>query len=182
MGAWLKDPGTKWKWYVRIAGAELYQKEPNGWRVFTPRRGLARRGSLFTRTERMLTSLPNGSRPADVITKSLQANQVKLGSYSTHGTASTTPIIAPTTLREALPTEGNNPYWAVEEIYQHKKYRDNGEDVAQAIRNKTCKAICDGSFKHSHGTAGFCVHGSKPEHQIEGSKRTPGRPEEQSPY
>ncbi len=31
LGAWLQDPGKQWEWYIRVAGAELYHKEANGW-------------------------------------------------------------------------------------------------------------------------------------------------------
>jgi hypothetical protein len=104
-----------------------------------------------------------------------------MGSYSNQGLHQT-PVASPTTLVAALPKLHEALGWATEEVTQHRKGQDEGNHVAASIQTGNCRAICDGSFKGEHGTAGFCLHGSDPKHQIEGANRTPGDPADQSPY
>ncbi len=81
-----------------------------------------------------------------------------------------------------MPNTASPSHWAVEEVTQKTKGSDNGANVAAAIQEKTARAVCDGSYKDGHGTAGFCIHGDNPLLQVEGCNRTPGRREDQSAY
>ena len=89
---------------------------------------------------------------------------------------------SPTTFFDLLPDPNTDDGWAVEELRQKSKFQDNGTHVAEAIQQGTCKAVCDGSYKNTHGTASFCLHGEDPNFQLMGSNHTPGIQAEQSPF
>ena len=59
---------------------------------------------------------------------------------------------------------------------------DDGEYVAQAIRDGTGVAISDGSFKNAFGTAAWVLQGADSKHAIEGRCSVPGPEDWQSAY
>ena len=107
-----------------------------------------------------------------------------LGTYSNHRRPSQVAHENPEshTFIEALPPPTSPSNWAVEEVTQKTKGKDNGTNVAAASQAGTARAVCDGSFKDEHGTAGFCIHGDDPMHQVEGCNRTPGTRADQSAH
>ena len=54
--------------------------------------------------------------------------------------------------------------------------------MAAAIMRRDARAVSDGSFKDSHGTAAFCLHGDNPTKAIHGCHQTHGTKEVQCPY
>jgi hypothetical protein len=60
--------------------------------------------------------------------------------------------------------------------------KDDGRAVGTSIRNGSCLAISDGSFKDQHGTASWTVQGEDSFGALGSSLITPGNPEDQSAY
>jgi hypothetical protein len=58
--------------------------------------------------------------------------------------------------------------------------KDDGRAVPTCIRNGSCLAISDGSFKDQHGTASWTVQGEDSFGALGSSLITPGNPEDQS--
>ncbi len=59
---------------------------------------------------------------------------------------------------------------------------DNGQTVAQAIREGIAIAVSDGSCKDSYGTAAWVIEGADQHGRIMGKVIAPGGPEAHSPY
>ena len=70
----------------------------------------------------------------------------------------------------------------MEEVKQFQDCEDDGKDVAQALHERTCRAVPDGTYKDNEGAAAFVVQGIQHKHQLLGCNRTPGRQEEMSPF
>ena len=68
--------------------------------------------------------------------------------------------------------------WAIARLHCD----DSGASLAAAIAAGTAIAVCDGSYKDSHGTAAFVIEGTTSAHRFLGVNVTPGFPEDQSPY
>jgi hypothetical protein len=72
-----------------------------------------------------------------------------------------------------------NDKWAVSSF----DCPSNGSLLASAIIQGTAIAVCDGSYKHQFGTAGYVLQGNETsEDRILGANVTPGHPDEQNPY
>eukprot|EP00957_Ditylum_brightwellii_P210769 15365367-Ditylum_brightwellii.AAC.1 len=166
----------------QAGGKELLHKHEGTWAVYEARRQ-TRSGSLFYKTNRRVSTLQASARPADVYSRDPNLNHVILESYSTHCMPTERELQPqPDTLQAALPQQDNPRHWAVKTVQQKQRYQDDGQNVATAIRNGSCRAVTDGSYENTHGTAGFCIHGDDPNKQLEGSNRTPGHPDDQSAY
>jgi len=72
----------------------------------------------------------------------------------------------------------DNSAWAVKNVVAS----DNGLSIANAIRNGTCKAVSDGSFKDAHGTACWVLEGTSADNRIYAPSVVPGHPSDQSAY
>ena len=186
LGAWLKDPSTSRTWYYNANTYTLYKQHSSGWHVYTSPRQ-PRPGSTFKRANRTTSQLPPHSRPADAWIRTADPSTVIFGSHyaqvASQQPADPAPADAPElTLHQCLLPSDSPNHWATKVITQRTKGTDGGKNVAQAIRQGKAKAICDGSYKHHKGTAGFCVHGDNDLFRIMGSNCTPGRTCDQSPY
>ena len=42
---------------------------------------------------------------------------------------------------------------------QLQECEDDGRDVAQALRERKCRAVADGTYKDNEGAAGFVIQG-----------------------
>jgi hypothetical protein len=60
--------------------------------------------------------------------------------------------------------------------------KDDGIDIAEAIKNRMAITVSDGSYKYPHGTAAFIIEGYASENRLVGKVITPGGAEDQSPY
>lgn len=59
--------------------------------------------------------------------------------------------------------------WALEVL----KIKDEGANVADAIRQGTSRAVSDGSYKDGSATSAFTIHGNSPTKRITGCKAVP---------
>ena len=179
LGDWLVDPLLYSQWAVRILTNELMEREEDGWRIYTCRT-VARPNTVFTRTTRLHTTLPQGSKVATV-SKTCFADRVLFVSHSDHRIQPDTTPPSPLTIEEAREDLPELDQWAVETLF----HKDNGAHVAKAIREGTCRAVTDGSHrkaengKPAHGTAAFSLHGDDPKLWIWGQNRTPGHNDDQ---
>jgi hypothetical protein len=77
---------------------------------------------------------------------------------------------APTTLSAAIRALDADWFWAVKKI----EWTIDPACTADGLRNGTAKAITNGSFKESKGTAGFAIVTEDGSRGIYGMNRTPG--------
>jgi hypothetical protein len=117
-----------------------------------------------------------------VIGKGLQPNHIKLNSWTQQATHHSAPPQRATTLQERLQQLPPEAGWSVEEVKQFQDCEDDGRDVAQALRERKCRAVPDGTYKDNEGAAAFVVQGLQHKHQLLGCNRTPGREEEMTPF
>ena len=173
-----------WAWHFHAATNTLYHWEDQHWQAYQASRR-PRPGTIFKKSNQSFPSLPQQCKPADVAPIPSNPTAVIFGSYSTHRLPHQIPktqLTLPASTWDCLPPPSSKNHWAVHTVTQQTKGQDNGNNVAQAIRDGTARAVCDGSFKNGKGTAGFCMHGAVDKHQITGSHCTPGRKEDQCAY
>jgi hypothetical protein len=70
-------------------------------------------------------------------------------------------------------------FWAIHDFMAPV---DNGQTIAEAIRNGSAIAVSDGSYKDKFGTAAWALEGKTALHRITGHCVIPGDPNDQSPY
>jgi hypothetical protein len=85
----------------------------------------------------------------------------------------------PETTTSLAETVAESDKWAIRSIHCH----DNGQNIAEALRQGTAIAVCDGSYKDQFGTAGFVLQrGDSKDARITGAHVTPGHPDDINPY
>ena len=169
-------------WFYRPRSKEVYRRCAEGWQVYTSTRGTARAGGTFQPTTHYLQALPGQSKPATISTHT-RDNKVTLCSYSSHRVTLPAREIAPTNLRERIEALDEPSQWAVSTVdLGPGDPSDQGTDVAASIVQRRCKAVTDGSYKDSHGTAAFIIKGIDQRKAIRGCNVTPGQPTEQCAY
>jgi hypothetical protein len=163
---------------VNVRQAQLFQRCHTGWLVFDTMRGGTRLGSIFQTRGTRIAALFPGCRPAGVVTTGLQVNHIKLNSWSQQALPLPTPMPVATNLQERLHNLPPEAGWMVEEVKQFQDCKDDGRDVAKALREGKCRAVTDGTHKDNEGEAGFVVQSNQSRHQLLGYNRTPGMEEE----
>jgi hypothetical protein len=82
------------------------------------------------------------------------------------------------TLMEHLSTLPSNERWCVDNLH----YTDEGQLIAEAIKNGDAIAVSDGSFKDGFGTAAYVIETDYCRGRMTGKVITPGGLTDQSPY
>jgi hypothetical protein len=157
LGEWNSTATPHWQWVVSMRQAQLFQRCTSGWQVFAVTRGGTRQGSIFRTSGTRVVTLPPGCSPADVIGTGLQTNHIKLNTWTQQATHQPAPPPRATTLQERLQQLPPEARWSVEEVKQFQECEDDGRDVAQALRERTCRAVPDGTCKDNEGAAAFVV-------------------------
>jgi hypothetical protein len=184
LGAWTKDPLLTCNWAFNPTTTKAYKRTTAGWVVYNPRgRSRARTGGTFQATNICIPTLPHNTRVATLYTHQKQPSLATLQSFSQHPVQRLPTTSSPTNLEEAIKGLPPDTKWAVETLaLGPTTTNQQGANVAAAILQGTCKAVTDGSYKDSHGTASFIIQGNNRQHSIKGSNVTHGSPAEQCAY
>ncbi len=83
-----------------------------------------------------------------------------------------------TSLRDSLVNIHTTERWCVDNLALH----DDGDIIAEAIRNRTAIAVSDGSFKDTYGTAAWVLEGDSSDGRIVGHVIAPGNDVDHSAY
>jgi hypothetical protein len=180
---WYDGAPIHWKWYFCPAEDRLYAKEGLLWRVYcrhrsriSPRQGR----STYSKTEQLLREPPDGLRIASVKKQAQLILYQGSGALRSmrHNNAQQTVSQSFEEERLLRPPLGQ---WAIQEI----TVTDDGEAMAQAIRQGTAIAVSDGSYKDGRGTAAFILETSENSTEtgrIVGVNSIPGEKEDQTSY
>ena len=84
----------------------------------------------------------------------------------------------PLTLSAVIAELPASAIWAVKD-YQAS---DDGRHIAQAIKDGTCIAVSDGSYKDNPDTAFWIIEGTDPQYRLQGALDIPGHTSDQTPY
>jgi len=173
LGQWLKTP-CEWNWWFSPSETNLYQQSDNEWKRYPRIPGCPSRNAKhrFASQAIVTEEVPSDMQVATIATSGAR---IIVTGYA--------PIICQDTQQDwslrnnckRLPPEAN---WAVKEIHT----TDNGRAIAAAIRQGTCKAVSDGSFKEEHGTACWVLEGNTSEHSVYCPLVVPGYNEDHSAY
>ena len=154
----------------------LYQQDETGWSYYPKIAGRPSRSSLAKFRDKY---------PCDTPTCPLyRASIDRHGTITTVlsvATAPRTTVVSPTqpsTLQEAISQLPPSAKWAV----QNCQIQDNGDTIADALRNGTAIGVSDGSYKLNFGTASWVLEGPTSHGRITGVSIIPGHADDQSPY
>jgi hypothetical protein len=166
-----------WRWYYSALEERLYHREGGRWAVYSkvPSRVRRLRSLKFIKQFQFANDLPSDCQPASAQRAPQQRMQITgLGEF-----ADPIPVPdEPTTVEEALRLRSRGDRWAVATLDNN----DNGQSVAQAIRNGTARAISDGSFKDQLGTSSTVIYGDNADNRMITVNEVPGHRQEQSAY
>ena len=117
------------------------------------------------------TTLPHTALPATV------ENARSLLVLTGYGLISPPSIkTSPPDLRATITALPDSARWAVQDF----QARDNGRHIAQSIREGTCIAVSDGSYKDNQGTAFWIIEGMDLSYKLQGALDIPGHTTENS--
>ena len=178
LGTWKHDTTLHWKWILDPATATLWHREGPFFIANSSPRG--NQGSVHHREPKpvqLCHSLPPGAVRASV--HRTHSKSATITSTSSQMDPPPPKATVPTTLAEARAGLPKGDQWAV----SHLRCEDEGRVVAEAIKNGTCAAVDDGSYKPHFGTSAAIVKDMKfPGPGIVGVNAVPGDPSYQSSY
>ena len=175
LGNWTTLP-VRWQWFFDAGTERLYRNDaPNIAEMFIRKPGRPSRNSVmrFEATSQLREAIPAEAVPATVE----QVRRVLV--LTGYANIEPTPTLAsPTTLREAVNRLPQTSNWAVTDF----KCADEGKHVAQAIKDGTCIAVSDGSYKNARGTACWIIEGPDPKYRVFCPHGIPGNATDQTAY
>jgi hypothetical protein len=182
---WYNEGPSRWKWYYCQEEDIMYAKEGMIWREYTqytrhlsrtsPRQGR----SKYSKTTQLARVTPAGLRLASVVKQGHLIIYQGAGSLMTRKRAKPQAVVE--SFEQVRQRRPSLDKWAIQEII----VTDEGEAMAQAIKNGTAIAVSDGSYKDGRGTAAFILEISDnfdEKGRIVGVNSIPGEKEDQSSY
>jgi hypothetical protein len=177
LGDWHSQPPDSWLFLYSPSTDRVYQRSGALWihyRCSGLRVNRRLHHGTFCRISDWCCDLPSDSCRADVRRNRISVILLSIGR---HREAVLAP--SPTELTTAITIVNQKHSWATETLL----HMDNGVSVAQAIRDGTCLAVSDGSFKASRSTSAFLLEGSAGgSGRIYGTNRVPGQRMDQDSY
>eukprot|EP00978_Attheya_sp_CCMP212_P023491 scaffold72086_cov55-Attheya_sp.AAC.1 len=182
LGAWTDETHISW-FFFSPSTQLVWQRIGTVWHTYRAKNGRCS-ARLYQRHFTKQTSLPHElsstaptSDAAPTIVYSTR-NKAIIVCTGIHVATSppqipvNTPSAIPRrTLAELLGGGRRNRRWATRNIGIH----DNGENVAQSIREGTARAVSDGSYINGSGAAGYVLLGTSHISRITGSLVLPGQ-------
>ena len=176
LGNWLINL-PNWTWFFEPNEERMYHRKEDSSVVYYPKTaGLSsRRAVLRFRNPLPAAEIPPTALPATV---TLQRTQINLTGYAETTIPSQEQHLPQSLAEHIATTIHKDARWAVAEFVAN----DNGNIIADSIRQGSCVAISDGSFKNSYGTACWSLQGDTDEGRIFGPCIVPGNKDDQSAY
>ena len=164
---WIDSDDT-WTWFYSPSQQQLFHREDDGtWSSHCQTRGRQTRQPKFTTQSEPAGPLPPDKERAVVDTSS--------GRYLTCvGHQRVRPPQPPQflTLRDYIASLPPSDQW----VFAHFQCDDDGEYIAQSLREGSCRAVGDGSFKEDFATASFVIEGPTAMNRFRGDVLAPGDP------
>eukprot|EP00978_Attheya_sp_CCMP212_P021526 scaffold62934_cov76-Attheya_sp.AAC.1 len=188
LGAWTDE--THISWFFSPSTQLVWQRTGTVWHTYRAKNGRCsarlsqRHFTKQTSLTHELSSTAPTSDAAPTIVYSTR-NKAIIVCTGIHVATSPpqSPVITPSaiprrTLAELLAGGQRNRRWATRNVRIH----DNGENVAQSIREGTARAVSDGSYINGLGAAGYVLLGTSHRSRITGSLVLPGSSLDMSAY
>lgn len=174
LGLWLHPTPPEWQWFYAPDEERLYRREGEQVWYYPKLVARASRSAVLRFTSKFTGKVIPSTAERATVTQARSTIYLQ-------GYAATVPEVhqSPTkSLHQVLADLPSSAQWAVQQV----RCSDNGAKIVEAIRNGTCIAVSDGSFKDEYGTAAWVLEGRTSEGRIEGVGIIPGEPKIQGAY
>ena len=178
LGKWLQSSSPRWKHLYSISEDVVLSKHGA---VYVSYSRTGRRSSTRSLAGKFYNPMiwkkpsPSDLARADFYKKDNKQGNLLQYETTRHKSTQEEPQTLPDILNILKPTED----WTLELIHSH----DQGATIRDAIKEGTCLAISDGSFKNNRGTsAGIIEKEGVPESRMIILNRVPGISDDHSPY
>ena len=149
-------------WFVKVEN-RIYQKVDDFFQIWIPN-GRNSRRVRYKKSEHIELDIPEGAEPASII---MNRSTIQVITSST--------IEGGNNINKENPLDWNRYGWITKKI----NMKGNGEELAEDVRSKKAKIVCDGSYKDGISTSCFITIGDNP---IVGNNKIPGRKKDQNSY
>lgn len=174
LGKWVNDDQSKWIWFYSPCDNQIYERRQTDWGVYhylVSQRNGQHKTFTFSHDS---SDIPQDLQRATII----QRNPSRILCTGWSKDKPTHVEEPSTTLLDAIESLPLTQQWA----FEHFHCTDDGQVIADAIRQGTAVAVSDGSFKNELGTAALVLEGQDSNNRILAGHLTPGPPSSQSSF
>ena len=178
-GRWTERANNSTRWLYVHEEDRLYEREGDHWNIWVSSIARRRRNGTFSKTTRTTQQRPGNNTSVAKVRVRNQRSAKVVG----YGTAARGTNEGDRATSNVLESEvrhiDENLLWAIEQL---DLPTDNGDKIAQMIRDGKGRCMSDGSLKNSYGSSAFTFLTNDDECGISGRNVVPGMNVDQSSY